>query len=661
MGKIKISLNEKNIENRKNNNLNNKFIKYKLPSMREIEEQDNNDIKEFKEEEINESLTKIYQDEAGNMVNVKKLDERKKRGILFYLFLIIFLAFLFTGAYYFYNNYSFLLPWLSNNAKDIKLDIVAKDSVLAGEEFIYSVNYENSTDLSLENIEIKVIFPEKFIYKEGQPAPSISTSQNAVWKIEKINAHEKGKIEIKGKLADQTLTSHIILADMNYNPEGISSEYKKSASFENEIKDIGLDFTFDNYSTVLAGAENEINVGYKAKDENYIDNLRIIVNPLENLTYSFVGSATPMQIIEINNITKDEQKVKLKFKFKEKKNPTEDLIISFEYKDELGNYWKMFEKKINLEVIKSSLNLNLIINGSQSDKGINIGDTLNYSIVFNNKGETPMKDIVIMAVLESDYLDWSSLSDEHKGKVSANTISWSKEEIPELAEFNTGSENMINFSIKILDENKIKSISSQAFEVKSYAQFKIGDNGGTDEAKNENTDTKSNTIINKVNSDINLSEELRYFNEDNIAVGSGPLPPRVGQNTSYKLYWKISNNMHEINNLTIETTLPSYVSWSGKENATVGSIYYDSASKKVIWNIGRLPKSELKFESEFSLSVMPTQNELNQIIVIIPGAVIKGIDTETNSDITKTSKVKTSKLEDDDIAKELNGEGIVLP
>lgn len=42
-------------------------------------------------------------------------------------------------------------------------------------------------------------------------------------------------------------------------------------------------------------------------------------------------------------------------------------------------------------------------------------------------------------------------------------------------------------------------------------------------------DNKSNVIKNLINSDLSLSEKILYFNEDNVPVGSGPLPPKVGE------------------------------------------------------------------------------------------------------------------------------------
>ncbi|MBU0897552.1 hypothetical protein KJ806_00280, partial [Patescibacteria group bacterium] len=166
----------------------------------------------------------------------------------------------------------------------------------------------------------------------------------------------------------------------------------------------------------------------------------------------------------------------------------------------------------------------------------------------------------------------------------------------------------------------------------------------------------SNIIINKINSDLNLTEQVRYFNDDNIAVGSGPLPPKVDQTTSLKVYWTINNNLHELNNLIVSTQLPDYVKFGNKSNVSVGSLDYDEQNNIVTWNIGRLPISTYKVNSEFNIEITPKENNRNKILVLLSGTNISAIDSETNATIKKTMEAQTTRLKDDNIA---NTDGIV--
>ena len=67
------------------------FVKRPLPTDEEIEEFEEAVEEEAREEEIDESLSEIYQDEKGGIVDVMKLNIKKKRGFFFKMLNLIFL------------------------------------------------------------------------------------------------------------------------------------------------------------------------------------------------------------------------------------------------------------------------------------------------------------------------------------------------------------------------------------------------------------------------------------------------------------------------------------------------------------------------------------------------------------------------------------------
>lgn len=628
------------------------FVKRSLPSDEEVEKFDEYANDEFHDESIDESLEEIYQGENGE-VEVGKLKIRKKRGFFFWFLSIILTGIVLGGAayggYYYYSKNSV--------QGDVKFTIEAPESVMAGEEFFYTVDYKNLSNVGIKDIETRLHYPENFIFLDSIP-PS-ENENNDSWKITDLESHRSGQIKIKGKLINDNDSANIVWGDMAYTPANFSSEFKKEATAETKISDTGIELSISHDSGVLIKEESEILIKYKARENNFLNNFRLFVERSDNT--EFIREKDPAKpeenfeegIWKIAELKKEEQELKVAFKVKEKLGDEEKLVLNFQYSEDGEKYYTFSKKEINFEVIKSDLSLNLIINGARGDQGINFGDTLNYSVVFANKGETEMKDVVIMAVLDSVILDWSSLKDENKGKVSENTIAWSKNEIKKLESLKPGEEGTIDFSIKALAPEKVDLLPGGKYQVESYAQFSI-----ENIKPKENEDTKSNTILNKINSDLNLIEQVRYYNDDNIAVGSGPLPPKVGETTSFKVYWNLSNNLHEIDNLRLKAVLPAYVNWDNKNRSTLGAIYYNDSSREVVWDIGRLPVSVYSAEAEFNISITPTAGDANKVLVLLPGTKTEALDTDTGSRIDKVSRAKTTKLEDDEIAQ---SDGRVAP
>ena len=624
------------------------FTKKPVPGEKEVEEFEEYVEDELREEEIEESLSEIYQDDDGNMVDVSKLSRNKKKGFLFWFFSFVFFVVFFGGGGYIAWQYL-------NSHTDAKVDfyIDGPSEVLAGEEFFYVINYKNDSNIAIKNVDIEIKYPDNFIILD---VSSAGEERGGSWHFDEISPYQQGKIKIKGKIIAPQGENNIILANMLYTPANFSSEFKKESSLSTTIKDIGIDFDFDYVDTVLVGEENEIVIKYSAQEENYLYNFRVVVEPLDNL--EFIKEDLKDENIEmirpgvwqVNLVSKEEQELPIYYKLTDKISNEEVINIKFSQADKEGNYYNFFEKSIKVEAMENDLNLTLIVNGKRTDQGVDFGQVLNYSIVYINKGETSLKNVVVMAVLESDFLDWTSLDDKNNGQRKGNTIIWTKEEIPQLEELKPEDEGSIDFSIKLIKPDKIES--GKEYLVKSYAQFSVGEIEG-EEARA----TKSNVIINKINSDLNLIEEIRYFNKDNIPVGTGPIPPKVNKTTSFKVYWTIKNSLHELKSVKVYVSLPQYVSWAGKEHTSVGDINYDIENHRVVWEIGRLPITVLEANAEFSISITPLSSDVGKVLVLSPGATIKAIDKETGAEIKRTTQPKTTKLEDDDIA---NSDGIVV-
>jgi len=450
-----------------------------------------------------------------------------------------------------------------------------------------------------------------------------------------------------------------------YTPENFSSEFKKEASKTFSVADTGINLDFDYSSAVLVGEENEITVKVESQEKNFFPQFKLTVDPAENLNIisatvsgekskdnsGLTIEKTLPGVWNIGGFKAEEQEFKIKYKLSKKMSDNQDIVLRFENSAEDGKTYPFLEKKLNVEVMKSDLNLTLIVNGSKNDQAVKFGDKLNYSLSYVNKGETDMKDVIIMAVLDSNFLDRATLNDENKGQEKGNSIIWTKEEIPSLAELKPEQEGTIDFSLSLVPFNeKYLNYSANDFQVKSYAQFSIGGSEDISSEKEGSIDNQSNTIINKINSDLSLKEEVRYFSEDNVPVGTGPLPPKVGEETSFKVYWTLTNNLHELQDARVEVFLPSYVSWNNKNRTSVGSISYDDSSRKVTWDIGRLPITVYKADAEFNISITPGESDRNKIMVLLPGSKASAIDTETKGVVESATKAKTTKLEDDEIA-----------
>ncbi len=626
------------------------FIKRPVPTSEEVEEFERVIENEAREEAIEESLNEIYQDAKDNL-EVNRLKIERSRGWLFWLvFLPLFLAILAGGGYAAYHF------WYLNRAfspNDIEFFVDGPEEVLAGEEFFYVLHYQNNSQVKLKKLDIKLKYPDNFVVLDV--SPSGRGLESGSWEFNDVPPNFKGSIRIKGKIIGPKGEVSILLGSLLYEPANITSSFQKETSFVTKIKGIGLEFDYDYISPVMAGEKNEIIVMYNADSENFINTFRLRVEPPDLMEFikTTPTEDKPYEIVRpgvfrIKEVSAEVNSIEVPYKFIKKTEQPVLVELNFEQADEYGRWHNFLTHTISLEAIQSDLGLALIVNGSRRDQGINFGQILNYSLVYANRGEADLKDVTIMAVLEGDFLDWDKLEDKNHGQIKDNTIVWTKNEIKALAVLEPGEEGTIDFSLpvkkpEILTPNK-------NYQIRSYAQYSVG---GTE----PNEDNRSNVIVNTVNSDLELREEVRYFDKDDIPVGTGPVPLEVGKETSLKVYWTITNTLHELTDVKVSVELPTGVEWNNKENASAGSIYYDDQKREVVWEVGRLPVSWEQVEAEFSIKVVPQPQDLNKILVLMPGSTVMATDKETKEVITKNTTAKTSRLEDDPIAQ---NSGIVV-
>ncbi len=609
------------------------------PVIKKAEHKSHKSKEELREREVEDSLSEIYQDDAGRNIDVQKISVRPRRWWLKIILFLLYSAIIIAIGYLGYRYY------ISYQAKDDLFTVVveADKNLTAGREFAYTISYHNKGRLALEDVEIKAEWPKSFIFRGADPA---TTSLN-VWHIGHVPAEGSGQIVVKGILLNKIGENNQVHLTSSFRPANLSSAFVINTTYNVILTDSVLAVGISAPDVLAIGRDNEVIISYQEKEESLVDNVQLIMNDVDWAEVKLFDGDQEIQSTgnfrwTLPTPSSELKSLKLVIKPSEQESRLE--ILSFRLETNIGEQSYLIDSRdFDCHLVNSRLNLLLKINDSNADSGVFAGTPLNYRIDYVNQGDTTLKDVKIIASLEGAWLDWSSLKDSQQGQIKGQTIIWSKKEIPSLALLKPGASGSIHFSINVKDwKNGDKNDSG---EIRSYAYYQIGDKV----IEKPTDEEKSNTIINQLNSDLSLTESVVYFNEDNIAVGSGPVPMVVGETTNLKVYWRISNSLHDLRDVEVIGELPDYVDWGGKNHSSVGELSYDADSRQVKWHIDRLPANSQEVSGDFSISVTPRPDQKNQIIVVLPGSTITAIDNVTQARLEFTTQAKTSRLEDDTI------------
>lgn len=291
----------------------------------------------------------------------------------------------------------------------------------------------------------------------------------------------------------------------------------------------------------------------------------------------------------------------------------------------------------NIKVIKSNLILQLVANGTAEKQSINFGDKINFSLAYENSGNTTIKNASLRLILDGlsvnnkSLFDWANIVDKADGAITGEqkdtqirrgVITWTKTEIPALAEIKPKDKGTVELTLPIKSRANFDMSKLTQFQSTIYAELITAKN-----QDGSSSGLQSNNLILVLNSDLSVSLQA-------TAKDTKDLTPTIGGHkydtkTIYNLVWNITNSLHELTNLQITATLPEKVDWEKNYSTTAGDVTFDETTKQVTWKLNRLPVGVNKITVSFDLGIKSKDTESGHEATLIEKARVEAQDKAT--------------------------------
>lgn len=262
-----------------------------------------------------------------------------------------------------------------------------------------------------------------------------------------------------------------------------------------------------------------------------------------------------------------------------------------------------------IALVESETNISLVINGGAGDTTIAPGETISASLVVQNKGTTPLTDVVVEVVLDGPSYDarsifgWQELTVTGDADVSGEQLSpetrrgkiiWSKKYLPELASIAPGKQVQLDISIPIR--------SGEQITLGNFTTNNIVVTSGFTHGPSQDRKTLNSNQINlALVSDFALEVDYE-LNTENEVVGT------------YDVSWTLTNSFHALKNIKIEADIYGDVEIDESMfEKSGGSVSYDAGQKRIIWTIPEMPTSVDILTFNFPVTLKtdnPTQKDL---------------------------------------------------
>jgi hypothetical protein len=608
---------------------------------------------------IQRDLAQVYTNDDGEIPDLTKLDKMQRPlwQTIFYSLVVMFTVLFIFAAIGFLVFANLTNQTFTN--ENVIFKIESPLSIISGQDQEYTIIIANREKVNLYNLEIELMYPEGFTYVSGT-LETVGDKKNN-WNISVLRPGETVEIKFVANFLAPLSSVGALSGTLNFKPENLNADFRQRAFLDLNVGASVIELSLMGSDKILADKNINYVISLKNLGSDELTDLEVVIEPSKDFT--LVSSTPKMESDstekiwninlmpfnqELDNEADDEKEVLKEnletkitvegnYSLAEDEGNREFIVLVYFKKD--GQRILMARNSIISKVIKDQLSVSLIINSSAEDQAVNFDDLLFYTLSYKNTGQEEIKNIEIKAILDSEVLLWEALSDSNNGLREGSSLTWTGKEIPKLLNLRPGEEGTISWQIRVSDRESLSQLVRK-FSIESEAQVK-GQllDGSTNEVK-------SKKILNSINSDLDLDVLVRYYDENNLPLGAGPIMPKVGETSSYNIVFTLTNNIHDIGDIEISASLPRNVSWTNRTDYDLGEINYDGINQRINWKINSLSRNRNKVEANFNLSIVPNEDDFGRVLILLPEIKLKAMDLTTGSDINKTIRAITTSFKD---------------
>ncbi len=519
--------------------------------------------------------------------------------------------------------------------------------IRSGNLVTYEVDYKNDNRASLKNAVVKISYPESFRLEDNpnfRPEGPIS----GVYFLGEVPSNAEGKVLINGRINSPKGALVYIKAEMTYSPSNLSSQFVARDQLGVGVISTPLSIEILAPQNVATGDEVNYMVTYKNNGEEAFDGIKIRVDYPEGFTFSssvpktsegnniwYIGNILPSQegkIVATGKLEGDRDAVK--------------NVTTYIGSTEKGSFVSYNEEDTSTKIAASPLIISQTVNGV-SNLTVKPGDFLKFELNYKNVGDIGLRDVIITETLDSPVLEYASLNKEGGSFNDENKLlTFKASDFPGLKYLEPGQGGIVKFSIKVKEVIPVLSGNDKNFVISSLARI---------DSPDISTPVSMNKIIAGNKMDIKLNSKLvldikGYYNDANIS-NSGPIPPKVNEETTYTLHWIVTNVSNDVTDAKIEAVLPTNATATGKFYPDGANIIYNERNNSIVWDVGTINAGTGVLtpakEASFQVRIKPSPEQKGKEVSLLGVSNISAKDSFTGETLTAKNLGKKTVLPED--------------
>lgn len=538
---------------------------------------------------------------------------------------------------------AFLVRSMLFSDTKISLAIEGPKNVASAESVTFSLRYANDNWVAIHDAEIILSYPGNF-------RPDAETGWNVagtrvIIPIGDISSRSTARVNVTGKFFGSKGDLLYLDATLRYSPSQMSEIFSHDTRYGVEISTSPIGLEMSAPKMAATGDTVEYLIDYENQSDESFSNVRIKAEYSDS--FRFVSSdPAPSEgnvVWYIGNLTgKMRGKIRVTGILSGERDEVKPVKFSIGYVQGNGDFLSYNTANQLTKIAASPLSVVQSVNGSR-DVTTALGSLLTYRIAYKNEGNIGFRDAIVTFDFDASILDFSRIQKQNGYFDAENKrLIWRASDIEALAVLDPGESGEIVFSVPVVTE--VSNAQGSHFGIRTVAKV---DSPDVPTPAGSNKIIASNTLSVRLNSAIDFAVKGRYY--DASVENSGPIPPKVGMQTTYALALQLSSSFNDLSDARVVVSLPSGVRFTGKISPDSETVTFNSRTNELVWEIGNFSAGSQAMNREVSVqvSVIPEPSDIDKEVRLMNRAVFSAKDAFTKEEIRKEQGEKTTALPED--------------
>ncbi len=535
------------------------------------------------------------------------------------------------------------------SSKNIEISTEGPTSIKGGEEGTWRIAITNKNRANLELADLIIEYPASSM----PVSANISTSRPLYERrsVGNIGSGQTVIQSVQAYLFGAKDSDQIFKLTLEYRPEGSNAILATAQNYAVRLMQSPVEISFAAPKEANAGEPVVLEADIISNSESQIKNLNFKMDYPSGFKYqdSDPKPATGDNIWRLGTIEKNKTRTVKITGILEGQDLTE--LVFRASAGPLDNQGEIIPYGAAAQTIilkKPFLELSANVNTKAGQDISQRGETINIDVKWKNTLPVKIYNAIIEVKINGDAIDQRSIfisSGFYRSFDS--TLVWSSSSLPDLANIEPSGEGTAGFKFNITDPLS-DNVIRKGNPIVSIDVAMTGQKAAEEQAEAGQVQNHFSKEI-KIATELQLSRRGLYYSGP--FKNSGPLPPKVGKETTYTIIWSLTNSSSVVSNATASAFLPPYVKWLGVINPVGADVSYNQSTGEVLWKPGDIPAGtgilQPARELAFQISFLPNASQIGSQPTLVSEVVLSGKDTFTGAFLRDVKPALTTYLDTD--------------